>query len=174
MQSSKQIQKRACSSSGHEPSCVDCHFLMKWDRKPPVGDVKLPIAHDERSRLARSEPPEKLLGENYSIACYHNVWDWANRRKDSEKDLVRVLTSDRGETCFFYPHTPGMFFPAAAELERREASRREARRDRQLTKRGILITVVAAVICVVLGAVLTKALGECFAPAPTSTRSRPS
>ena len=160
MQSDKQkIQNRSCSSSGHESCCLNCHFLMKWDRLPNGGEMKFEIAHDERSRLARSELAEKVLGEDYSIACYQNVWDWANRRKDSENDLVRVLTHDRRETCFFYSHTPGMFFPAAAELERRKVDRREARRDRKLATWGIVIGAVGAVVCVLVGVILTKMLG---------------
>ena len=155
----KKIQNRSCSSSGHESWCLNCHFLMKWDRLPNGGEIKLELAHDERSRLARGEAPEKVLGGNYSPACSQNVWDWANRRQDAEDDIVRVLTDDRGETCFFYQHTPGMSFLAAAELERRRVDRREAQRDRNLTKWGYAIAVVGAVVCVVVGAILTKMLG---------------
>lgn len=136
--------------------CRDCHFLMKWDRSADGGEIKMPISVNERARLARGEPAETVVGTNYSLACFHDVWDWANRRSDSENDLVRVITLERGESCFAYPHTPGMFFPAAAELERRQADRREAQRDRRLTKTQIVVGIVVAVLCVWLGSYLQK------------------
>ncbi|MCK4659664.1 MAG: hypothetical protein KAV82_09115 [Phycisphaerae bacterium] len=160
MQSDKQkIQNGSCSSSEHENSCLNCHFLMKWDRGPNGSEWKFEIAHDERTRLACGKAPEEVLGGDDSLGCYQNVWDWANRCKDSENDLVRVLTHDRGETCFFYSHTPGMLFPAAAELERRKVARREARQDRKVAKLGIVIAAFAALGGAAVGALLAKVFG---------------
>ena len=156
MQSDKQkIQNSYCSSSRHENCCLNCHFLMKWNRQPNGSDWKFGIAHDERTHLACCKAPEEVLGGDYSLACYQKVWDWANRRKDSENNLIRVLTRDRGETCFFYSYTPGMFFPGAVELERREADRREARRDRKVAWWSVGIGLAG----IVVGAILAKVLG---------------
>ena len=109
--------------------------------------------------MACFDPPEKVLGKDYSIACCHKVWDWANRRKDSKNDLVDDLTSDRGETCFFYPHRPGMSVSAAVDLERREVDRREAGRDRKVAKWGHVVGALVALTCVLVGVGLTKMLG---------------
>ncbi len=156
MQNEKRVLEDTSRLGTEKCSCCrDCHFLMKWDRTHNGLELKMETAQDERLRLAQGKDLNSVIGDNYSIACFQNVWDWANRRKDSDDNLQRVLTRDRGETCFFYPHTPGMFFPAAAELERREADRREAKRDRKLTKWEIVI----GLFCAVLGAALTKILG---------------
>ncbi len=128
---------------------------MKWDRASNGGTQVFDIAHDERLRLARGGPPTGVLDAHWSPACFKKVWDWANLREDSEKDLVRVLTGDRGEACFFYLHNPGMLFSAAAKLERRKADRREASRDRKVAKWGIFIAALFVVIGGAVGALLT-------------------
>ncbi len=156
MQNKKQVLEGVCRpGSGNGGCCRDCHFLMKWHRITDGGEIKMPIARDERLRLAKGDPSKSVIGDDYSIACVHGVWDSANPRKDSETNLVRVLTRDRGESCFFYPHTAGMFFPAATELEKRDADRREARRDRKVAMWSIVLGLGG----VVVGAVLTKILG---------------
>jgi hypothetical protein len=126
---------------------------MKYDR-----ESKLEVSREERSILASGKKINEVLRTDYSIACFQNVWDWANLRRGSETDLVRVLTVNRGEKCFFYDYTPGMFFPAAVELERREADRREACQDRKVAKWNIVFGLVGIVVGVILTAIITKIL----------------
>jgi uncharacterized membrane protein SpoIIM required for sporulation len=48
-----------------------------------------------------------------------------------------------------------MKFPAAAELERREADRREAHRDRKWTRTNVLIVAGMTLLAALLGSVIT-------------------
>ncbi len=153
------------------PCCVNCHFLMKWDRdlSSLQGNPSAPqelkdfVTAQERGALRKDGGLEAFGNEDgrigsYNLACYQNVWDSANFRKDSPRDIRIIVTRNRGESCFFYPYTPGMFFPAAAELERREADRREAKRDRGLTKWSIILGIIAALVGAAIGSILTAIL----------------
>ena len=54
---------------------------------------------------------------------------------DVQEEYTRkTLAWDREDGCFFYPYTPLMKYPAAEELERREADRREAEKDRETNR----------------------------------------
>jgi len=129
--------------SGEAPRrcCRACHFLAKLT--PPTIHAKdadnsptpSELSHDERELLAGGGPASSVVGKASTIACYRGVWDQgyitASGLKKSQKEII---TGERGESCFFYPFTPGMFFPAARELERRQANRREGERDREVTR----------------------------------------
>lgn len=127
---------------------------MRWNREPEGHESKMLVTSEMREGLARGENPLAVCGQNYSLACFQNVWDDFNRHDNTSTELRTRLTKERGETCFYYPYAPGMFFPAAAELERRQADRHEAQRDRKVGMWGIIIGLVG----VVLGALLTRIL----------------
>ncbi|HKQ49708.1 MAG TPA: hypothetical protein VJZ71_16665 [Phycisphaerae bacterium] len=135
-------------------SCLKCHFLMRWDRPSTGADNKMLVTQKMREDLERGVGPMMACGSNYHLACFHNVWDDANPHDSVGADLQSRLRAERGESCFFYPYTPGMFFPAAAELERRESDRREAKSDRRMAMWGTVIGLLG----VILGALLTKLL----------------
>ena len=130
-----------------EKCCLRCHFLKKWMREENGKEICFELSTEERQCL--------LVGEKWntspvpwSLACHKNVWDSANFRKDSCRDIPVITTQDRGESCFFYPHTPGMFFPAAVVLEERAANRREAERDRALTRRAFWVAFTALIVSI--------------------------
>ena len=53
---------------------------------------------------------------------------------------------DRTDECFFFPHVEGRPLAATKELERREADRREAKRDRKWAKIGVWVAAIALVL----------------------------
>ena len=110
--------------------CLKCHFLMRWFQPDSGRPYKASLNQQERGILENTGQWANNGPVDYSIACYHDVWDDANRPPGSSYNLSEILTTSRDESCFFYPYIPGMFFPAAAELERRVADRREEAKDR--------------------------------------------
>jgi hypothetical protein len=121
--------------------CKGCHFLAKLtppnmhtsrsDSSPSSSE----LSDFDRECLAGGPPASSVVGESSSIACYLHVWDQGYLTTDGQKKTqTEIISGERGESCFFYPYTPGMLFPAAVELERRQSNRREAERDRELTR----------------------------------------
>jgi len=92
------------------------------------------VSWDERQALAKGADVHEVAKPLGALACYKNVWDSANRARDQQVSVDKALIQERAETCFFYRHVPGMFFPAASELEQRAAERREAQKDRLVTR----------------------------------------
>jgi hypothetical protein len=152
-------------AQGH--CCLACHFLEKWVRM-----------QNDSSEYSLGNEERKTLGETghltegsagWSVACAQNVWDSANPGKEPSPKLRAMVLEERGETCFFYPYTPGMFFPAARELERREVERRERRRDRGL---ALWVGLGSAVIGTIIGAVVAAWLSsQGTSPAPDAPPS---
>jgi hypothetical protein len=85
-------------------------------------DIAQMISKGEYSRLAQ-------LG----FYCFRHVYEGTWIRSSDDDCLVR----NREEECFFYDYAPGMPIDVAAELERRAADRREAERDRELTRQAL-------------------------------------
>mgnify|MGYP006304227953 CR=1 len=77
------------------------------------------------------------------ICCAQGVW-----RYHRAGDLVgtdTILTVDRGQKCFYYPYEEtGLKLDAAKELERRRKDRREAEKDRRLTRHMVFLTLILA------------------------------
>jgi len=135
--------------------CLRCHFLKQWKRSNDGGEWSWEVSRSQRSQLARGENVEKIVLKEHSLACHQKVWDAANPFEDSSRDAHAILSADRGESCFFYPYTPGMFLPAAVELERREAGRREAKKDRHLVRWSIIVGILGTVLGAGIGSILT-------------------
>ena len=127
--------------------CNRCHFLEKWERSSG-SKTCFAVSTEERQRLLAGNEWNTNSHVPWSLACNKGVWDSANFRKDSNCDLHTITTEDRGESCFFYPRTPGMFFPAADELEERVANRREAERDRALTRHTLWVAIAALIVSI--------------------------
>ena len=129
--------------------CLECHFLKQWMRDKNGETYSFETSLSQRTRLAAGENPKTVLLPDHSLACHQQVWDTANFREDSDKNVQGIVTAERGESCFFFPRTPGMFFLAAAKLEHRVADRREAERDRFLTRRAFYVAFGALIVSIV-------------------------
>jgi len=128
--------------------CLNCHFLKRWMRERDGREINMEVSFQERQLLAEGKEWNTHPNVPWSLACHQNVWDAANFREDSCKDIKVITTKDRGESCFFYPYIPGLFFPAARELERRVADRREAEKDRALTRRAFYVALCALIVSI--------------------------
>jgi len=135
--------------------CANCHFMAKMATLDGNSRSPYELSRKDRVQLAGGEAWSTVAGKGRTIVCYLGVWDQGYMTVDGlDKSRAEVITGERGESCFFYTCTPGMFFPAAAELEKRASDRREAERDRHVVKWGIIIGIAG----VVLGALLASLL----------------
>jgi hypothetical protein len=127
---------------------------MKWCPLPNGSIFKDCLTNEERKTLADDGATSAYIDDAgrigiYNVACYEDVWDSANPRADTSKDIRAIMKKDRREDCFFYTYTPGIYFPAARELEQRNADRREAKRDRFWVKCGVWVAVAAVLLTLV-------------------------
>jgi hypothetical protein len=144
--------------------CLTCHFLTDSHRCPDGFEASHPLGREDRERLARGEP---LPGcGDQSLACFRDVWRVSNPPAEWVAQLGKTLRWERGETCFHYPHTPGMLFPAAVELERRAAERRALAAGsanasgRAAAPWPVVIGLIGMVLGTILGLVLARLLGS--------------
>ena len=117
--------------------CANCEFLIRVqtiEAEPESQERLVPLSDGERIGFHQGHLPEQLFcgtRDTYSaFRCARNVWN----EHRIMMDVRQVLTKDRSESCFFYPCSDGISLDAATELERRAVDRREAERDRALTR----------------------------------------
>ncbi len=141
--------------------CVRCHFLVaEREVTPSLLERDQELTWGERRSLLTSQDFLRELRLE-RVYCYKSVWGDSHYPVDSdEKEFMeRIpggLREDCGETCFFLPYRKTMSLETAAKLERREADRREAKRDRRLVIiAGAIGAAVGAIIVSVLTAMLT-------------------
>lgn len=121
-------------------ACVDCHFFI----------TEVRAGRDPSPSVVTKENREKSRANDYSwhthgsIACYMGVWDQGGQFDMAKRHEVIVMT-ERQDFCFFWPYHPGMFLPAARELQQREMARKEADRGLRLTRRSLYVAVAALV-----------------------------
>jgi len=112
--------------------CVDCHFFQR--DMPADKPLRFLVTDDQREW---SRTGNFNWYPNCNIGCHLGVWD-TGVGLPGEIDEV-VLRTERTATCFFWPFTPGMQFPAAKILQKRAADQKEAATDRRHTIRGLRI-----------------------------------
>ena len=141
-----------------EHCCLKCHFLA-WTRKQKgweqarVESTLESVPESERRRFTEQPqtiPPERYVKRDqmsgsstggtteviYSFRCFMGAW----KQRPKKENTQSLWTRERGESCFFFAFTPELSLEAAKELERREANRREAERDRALTRDSLGLT----------------------------------
>lgn len=121
--------------------CARCHFLtLQLGRRDVRNDT--PLSDIQRRSFLAGELVEDMARLPGYFGCMRNVWNADEFRPSPSSgagrpDLARLQEAfrrDRGDSCFFFPYAAGMPIPVAEELERREADRREAEGDRELTR----------------------------------------
>lgn len=113
-----------------EVCCLNC-AMVAWQRyrKEDGPEDLAPLTAEQHAALHRGERPKV---DRY--VCAHRVWGpWEGSKEPDEKQW-QELTLPRGEKCFFYLWKEGMGIVAAIGLERRQADRCEADRDREVTR----------------------------------------
>ena len=101
----------------------------------------------------------------FSSTAFNDDTELKERAIERFNETVqRELERDRDEDCYFYPIRQSMSLDAAEELEKRAADRREAERDRELTRKEgrenrhrtdcfIVVTIIALVVSTLTAAI---------------------
>ena len=152
-------------------SCAECHFLTKIplpvlredDGTSSIDDSDRTLNVQERERLRKRDLD--WLGRLETLGCHFGVWG------EGPVTLEELAETDRTDFCFFWKHRPGMLFPAAEILQKREADNREAARDRRLTIIGLWVAVFALLAQIVL--TLASPLAESRIKATPITTAAP-
>lgn len=143
-----------CMSKTKKPRvCPDCHFVCRWSRQIDSRKSCFEMSQEDRETLRVVKKAFCLADKGYTIGCYFGVWDAGEptpQEPGSTRDLDCYVSKPRGEKCFYFGYTPGMGFAAAEELQRRAADRREAARDRALTRKAIWVAVAALIASIVI------------------------
>ncbi|MFO8007014.1 MAG: hypothetical protein R6V05_04680 [Candidatus Brocadiia bacterium] len=125
-------------SQAPDNSCWHCHFLHE-DATTIALEFRKPESTYAQDAQPRAQTRELLRTyRNGKIdpgfGCARAIWRaqrMADDKQNGFQDLIEELIRDRGETCCFFKLSPGMRIRTAVELEKRQADRREAERDRR-------------------------------------------
>lgn len=129
--------------------CYNCHFLTTLTQDHPYS----PLDHKKRAELLKATDATmlgKIIGPNTKWGCLKDVW---THKPSGPFPIAPILTQERKDRCLFYPHTHKMTFDIAEVLEARDANRREAERDRDLTRHSLKLSYRAFKISIVALAV---------------------
>ena len=149
--------------------CLNCHFMMADEDGYPVPETKRRewrgMLTGNTKIMTETDLPREILGQ---FRCFKGVWCKRSQVQDAKQEMYKAadasqgipdlswrpsqLIEDRGDRCFFYPHTDRLSMEAANELERREAGRREAEKDRKLTRYAFYVAFAALVASSMVGA----------------------
>jgi len=117
--------------------CINCHFCMKYVsgfiRGEPNSPLRGELECHERDTLRKrfaTDGSDWIMGDGF--ACHHGVYDIHDPMAAAA--WHEILPLDRGDTCFFYLFVEGMSQEATVVLEKRTVDRREAEKDRHLTR----------------------------------------
>ena len=130
-------------------ACINCHFFQR-EVSDRAGTRALAVSEEIREgvRTRGLRWPIEDLTTTLYFGCYHQVWSKGNG-VESEDVYNEIIKSGRNN-CFFFPYTPGMMFPAATTLQKRDFELKEAAKDRKHTILGLWIAggglVVGAII----------------------------
>lgn len=126
-----------------EKCCLNCHLLAARNEK---GDWEsAPFSEREELKTGDENCIRTHVTMLHSYSCHKGVFLPAKSLHDVIEDMrtrpqivqsadYERLTEERRETCFFYPFQPRMSLAAGDELERRASDRREADKDREVTR----------------------------------------
>jgi hypothetical protein len=137
--------------------CLNCEFLLVCISSTtafgPVTEERH-LSVTEVSRLRQGDGRKAVLG-NGRLMCARHVWAVTPVDSQTDDTMQLILEQPRDDSCFFYPRSRGIQRAAAEELERRAADRREAEKDRQLTRWAFYVALGALIV-----SILTN-LGSC-------------
>ena len=120
---------------------------MKWSQDDS-GTQQLQPTYEEREHMAQAEEWNSFPDVPWNLACHKKVWDSANFRQDSYRDLMEITTRDRAESCFYYRFTPGMVFKTGEDIQRSEKHYQAAREKRKGVTRKTLIALAALMLAI--------------------------
>lgn len=122
--------------------CYNCHFLMSYQYRADGDHAIFAKSFGDRTKLLAATEKQhihEIIGNANFLGCQKWVWHHHQETKHLEP-LAPFLTQNRADCCFFHDYTEGMSFEAGTMLEAREADRREAERDRDLTRHSLKLS----------------------------------
>ena len=123
--------------------CGNCHFLSKEVRESTGRFLSFSVTPKERAAVKAGEIA--FVASHYSLKCHMGVWD-EGVAPGKEDRPERINITNRADKCFFFPHNPGMMFPAAEELQKRAQENRNLKKSNMYTRVGLWIAAVALFI----------------------------
>lgn len=108
-----------------DKNCSTCHFLCA--RTPFSTSLRDAIAlgPDQREKLVDGTYFDHVDPKYTHVGCALEFWLYKSGRERLDK-LKKEILRPRGDGSRWFPHSPGMDFAVAADLEERTAYRREA------------------------------------------------
>lgn len=141
-------------SSNEVKSCVKCHFFVTLLEQRPF-EIR------ETERLLASQNNFEWVRSVNGLRCNMTVWDEGAGGCEPDR-YKRIVTTDRANSCFFFPYQPGMLLPAAEVLQKRKAEADDAavdreltRHDLELTRKSLNVAVIALVVSVAFSVIGT-------------------
>ncbi len=130
--------------------CLNCAFLM--------GSVKVKGGYLDECPLSQSRRDEFREHGLPSSSHRHVMKNGTELNFQCHKGVPGVKWQPstewlrpRTDECFFFPYLEGRGLVATKELERREADRRQAKRDRKWAKIGVWVAIFALVVTLMWG-----------------------
>jgi hypothetical protein len=123
--------------------CVNCHFLrIQFGEK-----CELTLKSKDRDSIRKGNFDD-VTENKFVFECYRGVWSEGYNGtegfdKSKEARKKEINETPRKNFCFFWKYRPGMFLPAAEELQKRDYELEYARKDRCLTIWGLFIAAIA-------------------------------
>jgi len=126
-------------------NCYECHFLCA--RTPFSASLRDAIAlkSDQRQKLVDGTYFDHADPKYTHVGCALGFWLYKSGKAHLDK-LKKAVRRPRGDGCRWFPHSPGVDFVVATDLEERMTYRREAKRDRKWPKRGVWVAAIALML----------------------------
>lgn len=126
-------------------NCYECHFLCGATAFAASLADLIVLDIDQRKKLVDGTYFDHIDPQGMRIGCALEWWEYKSG-KDHLDELKEAILKLRGDSCNWFPRSPGMTFVAGKRLEERMTYLREARLDRKWVKWGVCVAAVALVL----------------------------
>jgi len=128
--------------------CANCHFLKLYTILPTNGSKDIRTLKSKDRDSIRKGNFEDVTWDKYIFECHRGVWsegfngrEGFDRSKEKRQEMINE--TPRKNFCYFWKYRPGMFFPVAEELQKRDYELEYAAKDRRLAICGLFIAAIA-------------------------------
>ena len=123
-------------------NCARCHFLMVQ-----ADQHKFEVSEGQREFMRRGD--YSWVRHHAALGCYMGVWD-EGHNFPSERRHELLVETDRTDSCFFFLHSPGMFFPTAQEILEKRSQRGRFSLTTRLTIYGLIIALIGLIVTLII------------------------
>lgn len=124
-------------------TCAECHFLMTM-----MEGRRCEVPQGNREKLLRND---WSWAEHHLLRCYMDVWCEDPGQDERKRKEIIVEENRPQDFCFFWRFRPGLHFPAAEMLQKREWELRQTKRSRWVTSISVMIAAASLAFNVLLG-----------------------